>query len=314
VTWGVVQGTNIGYVYAWDWWTYATRDSFYNAINNLRRNHNVRGLVIDFRMNGGGYGQRANGGLSQLFGFDPTSNMSVALRNNPTDRMSFSFSPATWLQFTPTTDPFDRPIALLIGPGCQSAGDWNAFRMRFHPMVRLFGKPTNGGFHAGTYTGQTFSDRWFYEFPRNVFSSNRPREGHLIHRGVRPHEEVWLTRDGVARGEDDVVKRALAWIDSLATDVDELAENLPQEFGLQQNYPNPFNPSTRIKYQLPIQSHVTLKVYNLLGQEVATLVDGVEEPGYKSVRWDASGVASGVYFSRLESGGSIETKKLLLLR
>jgi hypothetical protein len=89
---------------------------------------------------------------------------------------------------------------------------------------------------------------------------------------------------------------------------------LPTNVRLDQNYPNPFNPTTRINYQLPAQSRVSLKVYNLLGQEVAVLVDGVEEAGYKSVTWNAIGVASGVYFYRLQAGPFSGVQKLVLLR
>jgi photosystem II stability/assembly factor-like uncharacterized protein len=89
---------------------------------------------------------------------------------------------------------------------------------------------------------------------------------------------------------------------------------------LRQSYPNPFNPSTTISCQLPTQSCVTLKVFDVLGREVATLVDGVEDPGYKSVRWNASGTAGGVYFARLtltkQSGEVAYSRiiKLLLMR
>lgn len=88
----------------------------------------------------------------------------------------------------------------------------------------------------------------------------------------------------------------------------------PTEFSLSQNYPNPFNPSTTISYQLVKQSHVTLKVFDVLGREVATLVNGLEEPGYKSVKFEASKLPSGVYYYRLQAGNYVETKKLLLLR
>jgi hypothetical protein len=89
---------------------------------------------------------------------------------------------------------------------------------------------------------------------------------------------------------------------------------IPTEFGLAQNYPNPFNPSTMINYQLPMNNWVTLKVYDILGREVTTLVDGPEEPGYKSVQFGASWLASGVYLYRLKAGPFIETRKLVLVR
>ncbi len=103
-------------------------------------------------------------------------------------------------------------------------------------------------------------------------------------------------------------------LSEMITDVQPSLMELPSQYLLSQNFPNPFNPSTTISYQLPTQSHVMLKVFDVLGREVATLVNGVEEPGYKSVSWDAANVPSGVYFYRLQTNSFIETKKLLLLR
>jgi len=96
--------------------------------------------------------------------------------------------------------------------------------------------------------------------------------------------------------------------------VGEGENDLPQEFDLNQNYPNPFNPSTIIKYSVSQTSHVTLKVYNVLAQEVATLVDEQQEAGEHEVHFEPAGKASGAYFYRLQAGKHIETKKLVLLR
>jgi hypothetical protein len=90
--------------------------------------------------------------------------------------------------------------------------------------------------------------------------------------------------------------------------------SVPRLACLSQNFPNPFNPSTTIKYELPERTHVLLKVFNTLGQQVATLVDGVKEAGYHEVPFDAAGLASGVYLYRLQAGKSVQTRKLLLLR
>jgi hypothetical protein len=96
--------------------------------------------------------------------------------------------------------------------------------------------------------------------------------------------------------------------------VDLPRSNMPTEFALHQNYPNPFNPTTTIAYALPRQSFVTLKVFDVLGEEVATLVEEMEEPGYKSVTFNGSKAPSGIYFYRLQAGSHAAVKKLILLR
>jgi hypothetical protein len=98
------------------------------------------------------------------------------------------------------------------------------------------------------------------------------------------------------------------------TENEQTNATVPQKMKLNQNYPNPFNPSTSISYQLPTQGYVTLKVFDVLGREVTTLVNGVETPGYKSITFDASRLLSGIYFYQLSVGSFSETKKLVLLK
>ncbi len=89
---------------------------------------------------------------------------------------------------------------------------------------------------------------------------------------------------------------------------------IPDKFELLQNYPNPFNPSTYIEYRLPRQSYVTLKVYDVLGREVATLVDEVQGAGTYRVKFENSQISSGVYFYVLRAGGFVDVKKMMLLK
>jgi len=110
------------------------------------------------------------------------------------------------------------------------------------------------------------------------------------------------------------------YIPSLITDVDDDAASLlPAQFVLHQNYPNPFNPSTTIAFDLPIRADVTLRIYNLMGQQIARLIDGSAEAGCHSLTWNGtteSGepASSGVYFYRLETGNATFTKKMILLK
>jgi len=94
----------------------------------------------------------------------------------------------------------------------------------------------------------------------------------------------------------------------------EVEVNGPLTFALEQNYPNPFNPSTNIKYSVPENGFVKLSVYNLVGEEVAVLVNDVMDAGFYEVTFNAANLASGTYFYKLESNGHVELKKMILLK
>ena len=89
---------------------------------------------------------------------------------------------------------------------------------------------------------------------------------------------------------------------------------MPDQFSLESNFPNPFNPVTRIKYALPEDVQVVLRVFDVLGREVAMLVDGFESAGYKSVEFDASKLPSGVYFYQIVAGKFSHMKKMVLAK
>jgi len=89
---------------------------------------------------------------------------------------------------------------------------------------------------------------------------------------------------------------------------------IPERFALLQSYPNPFNPSTIIAYDLSKTGHISLRVFDLLGREVAVLKDGMMEAGSHRVTFDGSNLASGIYFARLDAGEFVQTKKLMLLK
>ncbi len=92
------------------------------------------------------------------------------------------------------------------------------------------------------------------------------------------------------------------------------SETLPEEYSLKQNYPNPFNPSTTIRYALPKAGKVTIDVFNMIGQKVATIINEKQKAGYHSVEFDASALASGMYIYRISAGSFSEVKKLTLIK
>lgn len=130
---------------------------------------------------------------------------------------------------------------------------------------------------------------------------------------------MWRSAQGAYLVNDRGADRpALVWLRNyiLSTKVS-VAEHLfeaPQGFYLSNNYPNPFNPSTQIAYSVPRPGYISLKVYNMLGQEVATLFEGVQRAGNHLATFDGRGLASGVYFYQLKANNFVGTKRLMLLK
>ena len=115
------------------------------------------------------------------------------------------------------------------------------------------------------------------------------------------------------------IKIVIGELDYVQKMSDEILENIPSIFSLSQNYPNPFNPITKLDYNLPLRSKVNISIYNVLGQEIKTLVNEVKEYGYHSTTWNGQDnlgrdMSSGVYFARIISQGFTKTRKMLLVK
>ena len=217
VTWGIVDNTSIGYVYAYTW-SDADGSIFEEALKDLITVKKVTGLILDFRYNAGGNAHASDAGLDYLFSENPAgaSRWRSATRSDPANHLSFAYSPPWDSSCSMRPDYYDRPIAVLTGPQAKSSGDFTPFRMRFHPMVRFFGLPTSGAFVSGGISAGPVWGTWYYQYATGQMQSLVNNEGFLMHKSFPVDEEVWLTRDGVAKGEDDVVKRALEWINNLS--------------------------------------------------------------------------------------------------
>ena len=113
---------------------------------------------------------------------------------------------------------------------------------------------------------------------------------------------------------DSLMSSIMDWFRTAVLVDEEKGIVTPLAFGLEQNYPNPFNPVTEINYSVAQAGQTSLVVYNLLGQKIATLVDGFKLPGRFSAQWDAPKSASGVYFYKLSTGDNTKVRKMVLLK
>jgi hypothetical protein len=136
----------------------------------------------------------------------------------------------------------------------------------------------------------------------------------LAHSVLTQNYSNAVSADTALANAEAYLKSAIADLLPNPNGVQPSGERAVHVFALSQNFPNPFNPATMISYSIPSGGRVSLKVYDVLGKEVATLFDGVRPPGSYSARFDGTGLSSGVYLYRLQSGGLVETRKLVIVR
>jgi hypothetical protein len=220
VSWGIVPDTRVGYIYVWGWYGNA-ETGFTQAIRELTQEQQTDGLIIDFRFNLGGDMFLSNEGLNMLFR-RPTFTVwfDARARDEPHNHFAMTHTfppPARYAIDGGPRNPhdpayYDKPIAVLTGPGAVSSGDQVALRMTYDPHVRTFGKSTATAFNSPVfldldpdwYAAVAFSDAFKVSEPGN----------YLTHDEFVVDEPVWLTPSDVAEGRDTVVEAALQWISS----------------------------------------------------------------------------------------------------
>ena len=129
----------------------------------------------------------------------------------------------------------------------------------------------------------------------------------------------WRVQSKTSNGKFSNSSKVEAFTIGTITDVKHESNAIPVSFAVSQNYPNPFNPSTLINYSLPKSSLVTIKIYNILGQEIKTLINSEHQPGYYSIQWNGDNnyghsVASGIYIYRVTAGQYAKSMKMMLLK
>jgi hypothetical protein len=217
VRWGTVQGTNIGYIYVVGWLDPAS-DAFAAAVRDLTQVQDVDGLIIDFRFNVGGILRAPLVGLATLFE-QPALSLGMDWRQFPDDHLKMTvavpppgFIVDTWLK---DHAAYDGPIAVLIGPGAVSAGDFGTIWTSLHPRARTFGKTTAmaTGFPTQPGIGNlVLHPEWIGQITETNSYMVEARHQYLIHTDLAVDERVWLRPEDVAIGKDTVVEAALQWI------------------------------------------------------------------------------------------------------
>jgi len=222
VGYGVITGTDIGYLYIWAWGENSEVD-FEQAILDLTQVKRVKALIVDFRFNEGGLLFAPYRGLGALFDH-PVPTLAVDDRMNPTDhfKMKKFVGPSYFnMDFAGIAGPriklsYGGPIALLVGPGAGSTGDMSSYWMSRLPNVRSFGKSTASSFN---YPTQPLLGReldlgpdWFARIAEANFYAVGSPNTYLTHTEFPVDEPVWLKPEDVKVGKDTVVEAALRWI------------------------------------------------------------------------------------------------------
>ena len=213
VSWGIVDGTQIGYVYVRAWVGDAGAQ-FYSAVHSLLTQYQTTGLIFDFRTNYGGNMFLAYPALELLFGQD-VSTIGFARRCSALDHLVMCPNPggppSAYVIHGAAVADYDRPIAVLVGPGAVSSGDQVAHLFRFHPRARFFGKSTSTAFNAPSVLPLGING-WSSRYAATDAYRVSAPEDYLTHDELRVDEAVWLEPDDVARGVDTVAEAAIRWI------------------------------------------------------------------------------------------------------
>lgn len=264
---------------------------------------------------------------------DGNLNINVAGRDllNPGDLMITSYTDEKLLK-----SRFEGSVTdIVLGKGAEIPESWNVFRVRLNAVLetdRVMEKQSagdrtsvSGVFSVGPAYDVIFFGLEFRNFAAlSIAYEWVTADEELDERkvGIYRYDEVmqvWEYEGGEGDPSNRVVSADIRREGLYRVMYNPEHELLPTKYDLSQNYPNPFNPVTTIRYELPVTGKVVLKVYNILGQEVATLVQGIQERGRYQVQWNSTNrygtrVSSGVYIYRINAGKFQRVKKMMLVK
>ena len=221
VTYGIIEGTNIGYIYVYNHEYPGVSSEFDAAVLALMQ---TDGLIIDIRVDWGGY-YGLNTGISRLMNFQ-TYTLDDEKRCSPVNLYDLCPSPTYDLIIHNDIGTYyDKPIAVLIGSGCVSNGDITSWQLSYVPYARMFGRSPVAAFSGMVLYTQPSKPGYSLRCPDITTVDHYFPNEQIWGKEFPNFEEVWLTPDGVANGEDDVVNRALEWMNNLVYPHNVLSNN-----------------------------------------------------------------------------------------
>ena len=305
VAYGIVEGTNIGYIYCLGWFWDAELE-FLDAVETLMNDYETDGLIFDFRTNYGGNMFLSNPGLNLLFA-GPMAYLDHSYRCDTSDHLELcSADDFSNYIFGEGPDGYENPIALLTGPGAVSSGDHVALRLKLHHKARVFGKSTATAFNSPTDIDFGIAG-WYGRYGETNAYLLSDLDDHLTHKEFEVDEEVWHTPEAVVNGEDAVVNAAIDWIHSTTTST---KEHVKPENKLT-IFPNPVNSLLTIDFGDLGFQNCTVKIYNSTGQLVYSEELQTEELR-KEINLDE--FSTGAYYLTVLTENWQETQSFLIAR
>ncbi|NJD21382.1 MAG: T9SS type A sorting domain-containing protein [Melioribacter sp.] len=319
---------------------------FMSAFISLSSNPTVKqnGMILDLRINSGGQDCFAAAVAGCFYSdttiyeyqssYDPVTNSFQRVKL-PLDHLSFQTLnfvkptkyPLGSLYIEPQGVSFTAPVVVMVSPRNESSGEGIAMALQKLPqckVVSFYGTHGSFGITAEPFKLLSTEDSLTVSYPdgRSLDAYNRIQldSDSDMKGGVIPNIRPPLNEETIDKiylqGIDYELEFALQELKKMNGIVGVQNQNnqIPESYSLYQNYPNPFNPTTIINYSVPKTSFVIIKVYDVLGREVAVLVNDIKLIGNYSVQFNASKLVSGIYFYRMQAGNFFDTKKLILMK
>lgn len=310
LSWGVITGTRIGYVYMYDC-SDASGNNMLNAVKTLVEDSMVNGLIIDIRTNFGG-GFNAYIKTFEYLNNEPVSWVGYGDRYDMNRMHLYNYGFPSWYDVN-DDDPhyFNHKVAILCGPNAVSAGDFLPVLFKHNPNVKVFGKSTAGAYGSSVPVTMPFVGIYARRQAVNFFKVGAPTS-YITHTEVPVDSAIWFKQDSVCAGRDNMVSTAVQWIEGYTIGI-----NDPSGDNISVNvFPNPVNDRINLAFYATTDEQYTIKLNNLLGANLLTTHCTINAGSpATSIDIHALNLASGNYYLVFENRkGARKVQKITIVR